>query len=370
MLKRRIVTVIAVFVIIANLTAGMSACSFFRDSSEDILPHLIAESEAESSPVRKADLLNDSMGFKTSTVSEQCDELIDILFKGFKPDFARAQPIIRQIYDKAVSVLNRYILNDFDDFERIHAIHDWLAYYIDYDFELLDNSTEASSLHPSFGLDGVFLRGKAVCDGFSKAFALLCGIEQIPVTRILGKFSDGASSVNHAWNKVKAGGKWYNIDVTLDSFHVELQAGKRIDILNHGYYLLSDDDISDSLTGGHLQTETVPKDVDYDCDESYDFHGNQTLGINNLYMTVTSQRELNSVFDAIKDSNGKIGRIELRLDFPDYDSINLNRPDAYISQITAAYNRVGDYDFRLDSAANIYPYHRYPRGVFVFLIYK
>ena len=72
----------------------------------------------------------------------------------------------------------------------------------------------------------------------------------------------------------------------------------------------------------------------------------------------------------MKDANGKIGKLELKLDFPEYDKVNLKRPDAYLMQISAAYSKIKDCDYRFDSASGIYPYYRYPQGVFVFLIYK
>lgn len=55
---------------------------------------------------------------------------------------------------------------------------------------------------------GVFLEGKAVCAGYSEAFALLCngaGIEAISVT-----------SQAHEWNKVRLYGRWYGVDCTWD----------------------------------------------------------------------------------------------------------------------------------------------------------
>ena len=65
-----------------------------------------------------------------------------------------------------------------------------------------------------------------------------------------------------------------------------------------------------------------------------------------------------------------MGKIELKLNFPEYDKSNLARPDAYASYIAAAYKKVSDTDFVLDAENGTYPYQRYPDGVFVFLIYK
>lgn len=57
--------------------------------------------------------------------------------------------------------------------------------------------------------DGPLLNGKALCEGYSKAFMYLCqsiGIECICVK--------GYANGNHMWNMIKVDGKWYNMDVT------------------------------------------------------------------------------------------------------------------------------------------------------------
>lgn len=76
-------------------------------------------------------------------------------------------------------------------------------------------------------LEGIFLDKfykkdmHAVCDGKSKAFVLMCGIEGITAVRISGKASsDGKNFGGHAWNKVLldlngTGDKeWYFVDTT------------------------------------------------------------------------------------------------------------------------------------------------------------
>lgn len=58
----------------------------------------------------------------------------------------------------------------------------------------------------------MFVDGKAVCEGYSKAFQLLCNKAKIDCVLLSGT----ADSDNHAWNGVKIGGDWYQIDVTWD----------------------------------------------------------------------------------------------------------------------------------------------------------
>lgn len=76
--------------------------------------------------------------------------------------------------------------------------------------ELCDMTTYTRS-GPSYisEADGPLLNGKALCEGYSKAFMYLCqsvGIECICVK--------GYAGAAHMWNMIKVDGKWYNMDVT------------------------------------------------------------------------------------------------------------------------------------------------------------
>lgn len=377
---KRITTPFAAILLAVCLCASMSGCSLFKKNSGDILPHLISEDDAEASPVRPVDSLADTSGFLSDTKEEQYDELIEILYNNCRPDFTDAFDEVKSIYDSAVQVLNRYIRNDFSEFERVHAIHDYLAYYIEYDFDLLDNADAADGSEAAFGLEGVFLNKKAVCDGFTKAFRLFCGIEQIRCIRVTGQYNMDGVAINHSWNKVRVSGIWYNVDATMDSWHVYTGSDERTDIMNHGYFLISDEAIREPLTGRHTQIiheydyddgeQISPDIVNYECNRNYEFHRATSLGLGSYSMEITSQEELNDVFALIKKSKRKVGKVELKLSFDGYDKSNLNRADAYLTQITEAYNKAKPYDFAFDTANGVYPYQRYPNGVFVFLIYK
>lgn len=360
---KKIITVVLAVI----LTLSFYGCAFGR-SSDDIKPHLISEEEREKTPIRKIDAVTGTRGFAADSVADQFDELNKMLYEGDKPDFEDAFDKVKITYEAAVKVLNEIILNSFDTFERLHAIHDWLVYNVEYDHELYDNAEFAQSSNSAFRPDGVFINGKAVCDGIAKAFSLMCGIEQIPCVRITGEYFDGGSLINHAWNKVNLDGVWYNVDATMDALYIAVTENKTVKILNHGYFLLSDKDFGDSLTGCHR--ESGLDEVNYDCLTTYEFHKNQALGIGDYTMEITNQEDLDAVFDAIKNSKRKIGKIELKLNFDYYDKSNLYLQNAYVEEIATAYSKIKDKDFAFNAAKNIYPYKRYPNGVFVFIIYK
>lgn len=79
----------------------------------------------------------------------------------------------------------------------------------------------------SHNVVGAILKRKAVCESIAKAFKLICDANAIPCIVIFGRsastdgvtygtVSENDDHCNHAWNMVKIGESWYNIDVTFD----------------------------------------------------------------------------------------------------------------------------------------------------------
>ena len=93
--------------------------------------------------------------------------------------------------------------------EREEYIHNYIINNCDYDEEAAESEEVQGNENDAYG---VFVDGKAVCEGYSKAFQLLCNKAKIDCVLLSGT----ADSDNHAWNGVKIGGDWYQIDVTWD----------------------------------------------------------------------------------------------------------------------------------------------------------
>ena len=133
-------------------------------------------------------------------------------------------------------------------------------------------------------LEGIFLNKfykkdmHAVCDGKSKAFVLMCGIEGIAVVRISGKASsDGKNFGGHAWNKVLldlngTGDKeWYFVDTTWGDVGDDSK-----EFLSHAYFLLSDDEVKNTHdeNPGHDYPKAEGK-FDYYAHETYTSSGTE-----------------------------------------------------------------------------------------------
>lgn len=227
------------------------------------------DAQPEEEPQR---YLEESMAGKLLADSEE--GLLNVVMKGYRPYFYAGSEY-RTIYDTALEILNTIILNDMTDYQRVHAIYDYLIYYTVYDYQLYAeylDGTKLSSNHSSFGLKGVFLENIAVCEGFSKAFSLLCGIEGIKTVRISGETPSEQEGVNlpHAWNKVFIGEKWYLVDATFGNLCITNQESEKTEYLSHAFFMVADSDVPHIADTLYSANSDLTLD-DVKADEEYDF---------------------------------------------------------------------------------------------------
>ena len=63
-------------------------------------------------------------------------------------------------------------------------------------------------------IKGVFVDGRAVCEGYALSFKFLCDRYDIPCICVVGDGNNGTDTEPHMWNYVMVGSKWYAMDVT------------------------------------------------------------------------------------------------------------------------------------------------------------
>lgn len=157
---------------------------------------------------------------KTEAFITYPEELVYVIQQGKQP-LLKPNSEAEKIYNQAKGILKNIISDDMSQFEKFTAIAQWIATNAIYDTEIANRAagipTDSAAYdefytNPSFFLEGVFKHNQAVCDGFSKAFTLLAGIEGFKVKRITGQA--GENRIEHAWNKIKIGDYWYIIDIT------------------------------------------------------------------------------------------------------------------------------------------------------------
>lgn len=213
---------------------------------------------------------------------------------GYKPVFMGSQAEnLQQIYDNAKDALSYIVSDEMSEYEKVHAIYDYIIYNVRYDHDCANAedayvsgnlSLNEKMKYYGYYLEGIFLDKfykkdmHAVCDGKSKAFVLMCGIEGITAVRISGEASsDGKNFGGHAWNKVLldlngTGDKeWYFVDTTWGDVGDDSK-----EFLSHAYFLLSDDETVNTHREktGHDYPKAEGK-FDYFAHETYTSSGTE-----------------------------------------------------------------------------------------------
>lgn len=213
---------------------------------------------------------------------------------GYQPVFMGSQAEnLKQIYDNAKDALSYIVSDEMSEYEKVHAIYDYIIYNVRYDHDCANAedayvsgnlSLNEKMKYYGYYLEGIFLNKfykkdmHAVCDGKSKAFVLMCGIEGITAVRISGEASsDGKNFGGHAWNKVLldlngTGDKeWYFVDTTWGDVGDDSK-----EFLSHAYFLLSDDEVKNTHREktGHGYPKAEGK-FDYYAHETYTSNGTE-----------------------------------------------------------------------------------------------
>jgi len=113
----------------------------------------------------------------------------------------------KALLEKAKGIINKYITKDMSDYEKVLAIHDYLVLNAKYDDRVKSGDGPAASRLAQ----GVILNGTGVCSSYAGGMCLLLGMVDIECIFVAGT---GKGEGDHAWNKVKIDGEWYNIDAT------------------------------------------------------------------------------------------------------------------------------------------------------------
>ena len=122
---------------------------------------------------------------------------------------------------------------------------------------------------------GVFINGKAVCEGYARAMQYLlqkCGVECAEVAgRIRNK--NGDKGGGHAWNILKVDGEYYHLDATWDDRSDTVQTVKNNDF-GFDYFCITDEELKRTR-----YTDLCPTDLPH-CDATsanYFYHNNLIL---------------------------------------------------------------------------------------------
>lgn len=161
------------------------------------------------------DLLYDAMKCDESSTGQEGDALI-YGFAGCHLSYSKAGYIqYAMLYHSdaeqeakltaaVAEAMTTLQLNGLSEAKKITKIHDYICNHVDYEY----NSKE-EQIYTAYG---ALCTGKAVCQGYAVLFYRLCKEAGLSVRIISGTGNGGP----HAWNIVRIGSKYYNVDCTWD----------------------------------------------------------------------------------------------------------------------------------------------------------
>lgn len=182
-------------------------------------------------------------------------------------------------YTDGVSLATNYIAQhrtSSSRYDTVKAIHDYICDHSSYDYAALSGSTYtygyAYTAAPLFTGKGTF-----VCEGYSKAFKILCNEFGIPCALVSGTgVTSDTSGGAHMWDYVQMeNDKWYGMDVTWDDGSV----------VDYDYFLVgSGTEVGggrlfsqDHLPSGQVMTTTTKFDLIYPVLNSTAYHPDETV---------------------------------------------------------------------------------------------
>ncbi|MBR2812007.1 MAG: Ig-like domain-containing protein, partial [Solobacterium sp.] len=159
----------------------------------------------------------------------------------FSPAYYTNAEQERAVDEKAAQVLEQLEPDRLPEYRKIKAIYDYITDNVTYEYTNLDDD----SYLLKYTAYAALINGTSVCQGYANLFyrlALDAGLD----ARIVSGTSQGE---NHAWNIVKLGDVYYNIDATWD-------AGQE----NYSFFLKGRNDFPDHIRSQEYLTDSFEKE--------------------------------------------------------------------------------------------------------------
>jgi transglutaminase/protease-like cytokinesis protein 3 len=164
--------------------------------------------------VQALDLDNPGLFFVDFTGGYQFQTLRNQMTLNFNFHYNGSQlsAIEKQLESAIANILSLCRVTSKDAYNKELALHDYLVKGVTYN--------DAGSKGESISIVGALLSRRAVCEGYARAFHLLCNRAGLPSIVVTGKGNNkmaGGREEAHAWNIVSIDGVHSHVDVTLDS---------------------------------------------------------------------------------------------------------------------------------------------------------
>ncbi|MEE1319139.1 MAG: transglutaminase domain-containing protein [Ruminococcus sp.] len=233
------------------------------------------------------------------------------------------------------------------DFEIEKYINDYLIDNCEYDHEAAENEKIIANENDAYG---ALVDKKAVCEGYARAFQLLCTRLGLDCVNITGE-SEG---VGHQWNCVKIEGDWYYVDVTwndtdgeaeylkYDYFNLTTEQLKKTHKIDIAFAELTDDEYNESYSYNLF----IPQCTS----EEYNYYKYTCLTIDDIY---NSDEIKNSIAKSVKNGETYYNfRINEELDYSSVTDELITQ--GYMYEWLVGVNDINGYDPEINPSCKVY----------------
>ncbi len=283
--------------------------------------------------------VSDRMFLKTEVKTSE--ELYWAVENGVTPTFPNKTCRAYKIYNQAKETIKDIISEDMTDYEKVLSIFDWICVNTTYDYSSYADEQTLPTKLPCYYLEGVFNKGVAVCDGFSKSFSLMCNMLGIDAIRIVGTARANGNEDGHAWNKVlldkdpsdNIPAEYYLVDITW----TELFNAYDNEVLSHQYFLVSDDMVKNS----HTDFNYRKKFNDYVANTHYEYYSNSAFVYKDVQydLVIDKDSEIAPIFNYMLENATDTMEVVFDLDY---------LIDIYEERNGKVYNPASDYKISVD----------------------
>lgn len=268
---------------------------------------------------------------------------IYLFFNKSKDEIDEAKEKFNAVVDEIVSNAPK----NASDFEIEKYINDYLIDNCEYDHEAAENEKIIANENDAYG---ALVDKKAVCEGYARAFQLLCTRLGLDCVNITGE-SEG---VGHQWNCVKIEGDWYYVDVTwndtdgeaeylkYDYFNLTTEQLKKTHKIDTAFAELADDEYNESYSYNVF----IPQCTS----DEYNYYKYTCLTIDDIY---NSDEIKNSIAKSVKNGETYYNfRINEELDYSSVTDELITQ--GYMYEWLVGVNDINGYDPEINPSCKVY----------------
>lgn len=154
----------------------------------------------------------------------------------------------KEIFDSGVKKALSCVDSSMSDIQKALAIHEYICNLAVYPEIVFNEDGTSSEEYPDKDIYhsayGFFKDNTVVCAGYTLAYSYLMNLVGVQTEYV------SSDAMAHAWNKIKIGDNWYNVDLTYDDFNLSHNI-TTYGAVRHSHFLKSDSYISSEKGSCH-----------------------------------------------------------------------------------------------------------------------